>query len=219
MLSNIPSIEVHIATSSSTLDLAHQNPWSIAITLSLHHTNPITFHNQDAVLFDGRLLYTGGLTFTNTLTHLPAPRNSIDICTFDGDDYHLSETNKENFTTLYPGQQHTVSATLQPSITTPFVHVTPEMTVEAVREKQASSKKTWKWRHVEGLEDGQSYELGLSREARLNQWMEGSREEILAIEGGNASKRLRKDVVDFRVVETATVNLKRPDRDGSLNWP
>lgn len=244
MATDGPSIDVRISTSSPVLDLEALEPWSLEVTLILCHKSPITFYQEGAGLFDGRLLDEGGVTFTNLRTRQKALCGEVFVCNFGPFGGPLSRRNKHVFHTLYPGKGHTITKTIALVFWVPKIKKEPGMTSQAHVDKQNSLPEVWRWPNVSSLKDGQTYELGISTEARVTNWMEGSVDEILALQtplnflaqgAKNFLKRLdflqlflqpqpdvavtgevRKDAIEYRVVETTTLTMKRPDKDGSL---
>jgi hypothetical protein len=72
---------------------------------------------------------------------------------------------------------------------------------------------------VHGLRDGAVYEIKVSDEARVKRWIEGDLGEILGRSTGGWTPVLLEEVVEFQVKETTRFEVRRPDRDGNLNWP
>lgn len=93
------------------------------------------------------------------------------------------------------------------------------MTATEVRKIQDQQIKTLKWPHVAGFEDGQTYDIGISEEARVNEWIMGTLEGILEMGKSCLKQSVRREVLGFEVRETTSFEVKRPDRDGNLNWP
>lgn len=81
------------------------------------------------------------------------------------------------------------------------------------------SGDTSKWPKVAGFKDGQIYEIGVSKEAGVQEWIKGSIEEILEMRKSNLTPNVEKQAIGFEVRETKNFEVKRPDPDGSLNWP
>lgn len=228
MSNPLPSIDVKISTSSSIIDLASQEPWSIKLDLLLSYTRPITFPNAAAELFSTGLLREGGLTFTNITTLGESKRETRDVCGPGYEDIPLTERTEKHYTTLHPGQRHIIDETLTPipAIRLPIWRESPNFQAETDGANQESFRNGWKWCGVNGLEDGQTYELGVSPKARVKCWAEGTKEEIMAtIQRSGAAAVLEKvrkgtgNEIEFRVTRSTTFTMKRPDKDGSLGWP
>jgi hypothetical protein len=219
-----PSIAVRITTSSLILDLSQQTPFTISLTFTLNHTHPITFAARLATLFDGNLLRAGGLTFTNTATGEPVQRNSRNLhyeslSSNDNDeDATPSEQTKDRFVTLHPGQEHILHATLQPILSNP-IFPTQGLTSQEIVAKQEALPKTWKWYNVAGMQDREVYEVGISEGAGIRVWMQGSVEGLVEMRRIGLTPEARRGVVRFVVVEPTRFEMRRPDRDGSLDWP
>ena len=78
---------------------------------------------------------------------------------------------------------------------------------------------TLKWPLVHKLLDGEVYEISVSDEARIGRRMVGDLREILDSRMSNLTPTVKDEVIEFEVKETTRFEVKRPDRDGSLNWP
>lgn len=63
------------------------------------------------------------------------------------------------------------------------------------------------------------YEISVSEEARIKNWFEGELEEILRLRSLNVIPTVNSDLADFEMKETKKFEVKRPDADGSLDWP
>jgi hypothetical protein len=212
-----PSIAVSIATSSPVLDLSKHDPFTITITITLDYPYPITFDKRFTSLFDGKALYEGGLSITNTSTKEQLARNSLSVCYDTSDeDGTPSEQSKDDFTTLFPGKDRQISVDIKP-FELPVCPTSGFMD-ERLAEKQMP-KKAWKWSNVSNLEDGQSYELGVSQEAVVRRWFQGSVAGVLEMKRLGLKPSIKNDVVRFTVRDTARFAVRRPDKDGSLNWP
>ncbi|PVI03126.1 hypothetical protein DM02DRAFT_626170 [Periconia macrospinosa] len=184
-----PSIEVRITTSSDVLDLSQQTPFEITVTLLLRHSPSISFDPTCAYLFNGKLLYQDGLTFTNTATGDVLRRNSRDICYMNSSD----NNSRDHYVTLKPGQPHQLYASFQPIASSPLFP-TKDLSAKEIRRKQEELPKTWKWWNVGGMRNGEEYEIGASETAEVKG-------------------------VPFVVVERARFKMIRPDEHGELDFP
>jgi hypothetical protein len=216
------SIAVRITTSSPILDLSQQTPFTISLALSLNHTRPITFNPRYSPLFNGNLLYHDGLRFTNTATGAVVRRNTRNVCDMgsssDDDDTMPSEQTKNNFVTLHPGKDHVLHATVQPILTNSMFN-TQGLTAQEIASKQAELPKTWKWPNVGGLQDGGVYQVDVSEGAAVRRWMQGSVEALVEVRRAGTRPVVRGEEVPFVMVESARFEVRRPDGDGSLDWP
>jgi hypothetical protein len=137
----------------------------------------------------------------------------------DGDeDIMPSEHTKNSFVTLYPGKEHVLHAKLQP-ILTYGMFSTRGLTSQEIAQKQAEQPKTWKWHDVGGMQDGEVYQVEVSKEVGVRSWMQGSVEALVEMKRAGLMPEFRRQVVPFVMVESAQFEMKRPDTDGSLNWP
>jgi hypothetical protein len=112
------SIAFRTTVSSPIFDLAQQIPFTISLTFTLIHTCPITFNPRFTTIFDGNILYKGGLTFTNIVTGELVPRNTRDVSYISSSDDGAtsSEQTKNSFLALDPGKEDVLHATLQSSL-------------------------------------------------------------------------------------------------------
>lgn len=76
-----------------------------------------------------------------------------------------------------------------------------------------------KWPIVHRLLDGEVYEIKVSDEARVKMWIEGDLGDILEFSTEGRPPILLDEEIKFEVKDTTRFEVKRPDRDGSLNWP
>ncbi|KAF5723109.1 hypothetical protein FMUND_2151 [Fusarium mundagurra] len=215
----MPSIEAHISTSSSVFDLESDHDHTITIDLFLQHNRPITFPTQNLRLFDSPM-NKGGLTFTDTETGTEARRNRIFMC---GPDHEgsLREDNKESFLTLHPGQKYTIQASISRMESgVGRIQLPPGSTAEDYREANETQPKVWKWWKAGNLDNDKTYRIGIDQESTIRKWFEGSREELLGkpLEDRTDDK-MNKEPIMINVAQPAEFAMKRPDSDGSLNWP
>jgi hypothetical protein len=212
------SISVRISTSSPTLDLSLSTPFKITLELTLHATHPITFRKQFAPLYATRF-YKGGFTFTNTRTGESVPRPTINVCYFPCKaNEPPTEENRSNWATLFPDTPYILESTLQPTTTKAPIPGWAGMTVEDMKAIQAQQPLLTKWPRVRGLEDGQTYEIGIYEGLALESWLRGSFDEILEMRKAGEVPELLTEPVPYEVVQRAEFAVKRPDKDGSLNY-
>ncbi len=192
-----PFITVDISTSAEALDLPSNTPFTITLTLTLHHRMAVTFRRECSDLFS-KPLFRHGLTFTNTTTGRLVNRTKRSSCAFGGRIERLpTEGNKAEWTTLFSEEPYLLEVSIKP--------------VDGFRVK---------WPFLANFEEGGIYEIGLSDQAGIRVWIEGSLEEILAMRTANSIPQERFDfVIDFHVRETTTFEVKGPDLDGSLECP
>jgi hypothetical protein len=203
-MSNHPTIAVKITTSSSTFDLYQTEPLTIRLALKLTHHRPITFLKRYTGLFDGKIFHNGGLTFTNTATGQEASRNRIDICCMGARD-GISWATRSGYVTLYPGQAHIIKHDIDP------------MNSPSMR----ASREHWSSRSISLLEltglasfeDAQTYEVGVSEEAVVHEWIEGSISEILVWQMLGWKPEKRRERVGYTVFETASFEVQRSEAD------
>ena len=189
----------------------------MSIVLTLHHYEPITFRNRDTPLFD-RPLSNPGLIFTNTRTgKVIAGAGSLCKWRLDmGEDNLPTEANRGAWTTLFPEQSQSVETAFTPMLTeTP----TPEMSAAEMKRVQEQQVRTMKWSFLHWFEDGEVYQIGVSDGAGVREWIVGSLGDILETRKSGSMPTVRNEVIEFEVRETRSFEMKRLDRDGSLNWP
>lgn len=190
-----PTITVRIVASSSTFDLSDSTGFTFNLTFTLEYKCAITFDKRFAGLFNGNVLYQDGLTFADTTTSSLVPRNQRNLCYMSSNcDGTPCDECKDGFFTLIPGQEHTIQIAFKPI---------PGKT---------------KWWNVEGFEDGHTYKIGISDEAVVKNWLQGSLSELLEMKAQNRKPEIKRDSVKFVLAETTTFRVSRPDEDGSLNW-
>ncbi|KAF5004702.1 hypothetical protein FDECE_8813 [Fusarium decemcellulare] len=96
------------STEDSTSD-NEISPFIISIDLFLQHERELTFPKFASALFNGSIFNEGGLTFTDTATDIDVTRGRLELCAWDHD-WALRKENEQCFTTLRPGQKHTITA-------------------------------------------------------------------------------------------------------------
>lgn len=72
---------------------------------------------------------------------------------------------------------------------------------------------------MRGFEDGQTYEVGICEGIMISSWLHGSFDEILETSKAGTTPELFKEHIPYRVSQSAKFAVKRPDVDGSLNYP
>ncbi|KAF5968678.1 hypothetical protein FCOIX_11286 [Fusarium coicis] len=215
----MPSIEAHISTSSPVFDLEADHDHTITIDLFLHHGRTITFPTDNLRLFDSPM-NKGGLTFTDTETGTEARRNTIFICG-PGYEGSLREDNKECFLTLYPGQKHTLEASISRMESgVGSIQLHPGSTAKEYREANEAQPKVWKWWKADNLNNGKTYRIGIDQGSTIRKWLEGSTEELLRKPlDDRTDDKMHKEPITINVTQPAQFTMKRPDTDGSLDWP
>ncbi|KAF5530330.1 hypothetical protein FMEXI_13618 [Fusarium mexicanum] len=215
----MPSIEARISTSSPVFDLESEHDHTITVDLFLQHSRPITFLTQNLRLFDSPM-NKGGLTFTDSQTGTEARRNRIFIC---GPDHEgsLRENNKEYFLTLHPGQKHTIQASIS-RMECGVGRIQPPSgsTAKEYREAREAQPKVWKWWKAGNLDNGKAYRIGIDQESTIMKWFESSTEELLRKPlDDRTDDKMSKEPIMINVTQPAEFTMKRPDTDGSLDWP
>lgn len=202
-----PSIDISISTSAPVLDLASRDPFIIELTLELHYKHPITFRNGDSNLFGGKILYNGGLSFTDTTTRKPAPRGDIDICNLVETEARLTANTLSSFTTLQPKQPYTITAIMEPM----KVDANSAWIFHGVAPKKDEPEE-WIWPTAEGLEDDKEYGIGVAEPYLAERCSEGSKEDILAKVNAMKEHKIKHlERVPYKVVKPASFCVKRPE--------
>jgi hypothetical protein len=210
-------ISISITTSLPTLDLSIHDPFAITITFALHATHPITFNARLAYLFDGKQFCDDGLIFTNTGTGQQIERAMIDVCYDDNAATIPTEDNQKSqeFVTLFPGKAHFIGATaMRPyssNVWPKHVDDMKGMAQEEIDEKQKAMGKVWSWFGIEGLEDGQEYEVGIADGEAVRCWLQGSVEGILEVKKLGLTPTVRREGIRFVAEKTARFKVRRPD--------
>jgi hypothetical protein len=211
---NIPSITICISTQTSTFDLCPDKPFVITVTLTLRYHRPITFRARDTEFFQ-RPLYSPGLEFVNIRTGETQVGMTINVCYIGANDSEIpDESNRQEWITLHPGQPYTLDASIEPMSGKGRWRTFAEM------ESGSNEKFTsMKWPNVHLLLDGEMYKIQVNEKACVKWWVEGHLEEILQMVKDGRTPALLEEAIHFDVKETAEFRVKRPDLDGSLNWP
>lgn len=212
------SISLAISTSSPTLDLSLDTPFTLTALATLHSTHAITFQKRHAPIFT-RPLFTPGLTLRNTRTgnHVPRPTMHTHYI-YSQADAVPTQKRTALWMTLHPRVPHVIDVTLAPRmVRVGRVHLSPGMSAKAVQELQRRQTRVRKWVHVAGLVDGEAYEIGVSAEAGLGEWFVGDLDGVLDVVEGGKVPELRKEVIRFEVAQGAGFFVERPDEDGRLS--
>lgn len=217
----MPSIDVRISTSSPLLDLTSENPFTITLDLFLDHTSPVTFPNSASSLFNGTIFKKGGLSFCDVATGDYAGRNSIILCR-DDSPIILQKDREESFTTLHCGQKHTITASIERVKTRVGNRLDPYAygTVKEFQNALERMPTIWKWDSTGGLNNETTYEIGVDDAVCVQRWLEGTKEELLSkpIDERNENSMI-KEAITIHVIQTSRFQVRRPDTDGSLDWP
>lgn len=215
------TIEAHISTPSPVLDLGSTEPFEIVIELFLKHHSPISFSTDQSNIFNVNILHDGGLTFTDVSTGEQISRNTRFLCGGWCDGILSAETEMK-FKTLYPEQPYVREASFGRIKWKSFGSLTlPTMaTIEQYQERVARLPDVWKWQGTGQLKDGRTYEIEIGTDATIHKWLEGAKEDLLAKPVSQRDEAaMRTEAVTFQVITPARFLVRRPDTDGSLDWP
>lgn len=215
------TIEAHMSTPSPILDLESTEPFEIVIELVLKHHSPISFPIAQSTLFNGNELHDGGLTFTDVSTGELTGRNTRDLCGLCCPSILSAET-EMRFETIYPKQPYVIKTSFERIKWKAFGSWTqPTMeTAKQHQERMARLPDVWKWQGTGQLKDGGTYEIGIGTDATIHKWLEGAKEDLLAKPVSQRDEAaMRTEAVTFQVVTPARFLVRRPDADGSLDWP
>jgi hypothetical protein len=214
-MSSDPSISARVSTSASILDLSLDIPFTITVIVVLDSIEPITIHKPSTPLFR-RLLYNDGLTFTNTKTGERTKRPKMACSWEHGVELPRlpSDKDKDRWLTLVPEQPHQLQITLKPQLAGQPI---PSTTIEEMKRIQAQQIKTRQWPLVRSLEDGQTYKLGISEATEVQEWLKGSLGDILKMGKAEATRTVQVGTIRFKLEETTSFEMKRPDNDGSMD--
>ena len=212
-----PTISVYISTAAPTFDLSLFTPFAIRTVLTLHHDKPITFRKLDTPLFD-RLLRNPGLNFTSTRTGkvVNSPGSLCKWRVGMDEDNLPTEANRDEWMTLFPEQFLNAEDAFKPMLTGPSIS---EMAAARLKSFQEPQKESMKWPFMHGFKDGEVYRIGVSDGAGVRDWVVGSLAEILELRMLGSTLTVEDEAIEFEVRETRTFEVRRPDQDGSLNWP
>ncbi|KAF5500422.1 hypothetical protein CGCS363_v007370 [Colletotrichum siamense] len=211
-----PHIAVRISASSDRLNMTEGIPLTFFIELTLHHSQPITWESHGWGITHGSTVFRdGGLTFRDTSTGQLVPRGHIDICVESGDN-QITEQNKGGWTTLYPGKPHVLEPKLEGTLG-PQYWPPPQWTGET-EEECRDRPHTVTWQFVRQFKDGKTYEVGISDEARIACYWNGTKEDFLSGRKTQSDATSRSGPIEYKVDETVSFTVSRPDADGSLNY-
>lgn len=198
MTSQAPTVSIQLNVSNPVFDLDSHSPWSISVSIVLHHNQPITILGLEERFINNRSR-TSALTFTDTSTGQDLPTASVcTLSVIDGSPQRGPRPgNLDLFTTLYPGQTHVIYTDFTPRYIVPFFPQAnywtspedPKVDAERSREWYAKRQrgevaKEWRWAWTGGLKDGREYRVGLPGETLGRAWQEGTREDIMAKQTG-----------------------------------
>jgi hypothetical protein len=210
-MSGHPSIAVKITASAPTFNLYQSEPLTIRLTLNLAHRRPITFLKRYTGLFDGKIFHEGGLTFTNTATGQYATRNRIDLCYMGACDC-ISWAIRSDYITLYPGRDHVIEHAIHP-MNSP--------NKRANTERWSKHMPLLALAGLAGFENGQTYKIGVSDEAVVNEWIEGTIWEILGWQMLGWTPEGKREKIEYTVIEAASLKVRRDKADEPVEepWP
>ncbi|KAF4879767.1 hypothetical protein CGCSCA1_v001008 [Colletotrichum siamense] len=213
----VPHISVRITASSDQLNMTDGIPLIFFIELTLHHSQPITWRSSRGGIFDDSTVFRGsGLTFKDTSTGQLVPRNSRLCVLYESDDGKITEKNKGGWTTLYPGKPHVLApkfeGTLGPQYWPP-----PQWTGET-EEECRNRPHIVTWSYVREFKDGKTYEVGISDEARIRYYWNGTKDDFLSGRREQSNGTERPGPIEYKIEETVSFTVSRPDADGSLNY-
>lgn len=100
------------------------------------------------------------------------------------------------------------------------IQLPPGSTAKEYRETIEAQPQVWKWWKAGNLENGKTYRLGIDEASTIKEWFEGSMEDLLRkplFERTN--EKMKKELDMVKVTQVAEFTMKRPDSDGSLDWP
>lgn len=220
----IPSIDVEISVSSPVLDLSSTENLIITISLTLNHSGPVTFCRHDCNLLNGSVMAKGGLAFIDIDTGNKAGRGELDICRARYPDCPRS---LNDYTTLHPAQKHNITTGIvrqeggddESGFVIEKQYWRGELSAEELIEKLGEIPRVWRWWNSECLEDGKVYKIGVEEEGITTGWVPWDKEQFRTIPIPEIERAVRKEMIPFRITKTAQFLVKRPDTDGSLNFP
>jgi hypothetical protein len=203
----MPSIEARI-NSSPVFDMESDDPFNITIELILHHHSGVTFRINEIPLFNGKVMNKGGLTFTDTVTGIETPRNTIFFCG-PGPEGPLRVAIENGFTSLHPGEKHTIEGSMH-RMDISF-NLGPNSTPEGIKGAIKKRPKVCNWRHAENLEEGRTYRIGIDKDNVIKTWLEGSKEELLSKPlTERTDDKMKLEPIFFHLTQPAEFIVKRP---------
>ncbi|KAG5742732.1 hypothetical protein H9Q70_014544 [Fusarium xylarioides] len=100
------------------------------------------------------------------------------------------------------------------------IQLPPESTAKEYREANEAQPKVWKWWKAGNLDNGKTYRIGIDKESTIRKWFEGSTEELLRKPlDDRTDEKMNKEPIMIKVIQPGEFTMKRPDTDGSLDWP
>lgn len=231
-------INVSIATSSSVWNLATDKEFTVTLELLLPPDvkTPITFRNATTSLADPTRRENDqcGLFYKDLARNTILPMGRVQVCTFGAIGSSSlplqKDVNEDHFTTLYPGKPHQILLVRRPQRYEPTATEPRGKRFQPKQEdadREAELAKVWRWPFTHGFCDGATYECGISDQAVISEWLEGSKEEILAArcagswpEDENQVVPVQQEAIHYNVVKTAQFLVRRDDgSDLRLSWP
>ncbi|KAH9227059.1 hypothetical protein K456DRAFT_1730345 [Colletotrichum gloeosporioides 23] len=212
----VPHISVRITASSNQLNMTDGIPLTFFIELTLHHSQPITFESRGGGIFHGSTVFRDtGLTFRDTSSGQLVPRSWICIL-YESDDGKITEKNKGGWITLYPGKPHVLELKLE-GVLGPQMWPPPQWTGET-EEECRNRPHIVTWPNVSQFKDGKTYEVGISDGARIGCYWNGTKHEFLSGRKKQSDATSRSGPIEYKIEETVSFTVSRPDADGSLNY-
>jgi hypothetical protein len=203
----MPSIEARI-NSSPVFDMESDDPFNITIELILHHHSGVTFRINEIPLFNREVMNRGGLTFTDTVTGIETPRNTIFFCG-PGPEGPLRVAIENSFTSLRPGEKHTIEGSMH-RMNISF-DLGPNSTPEGIKAAIKKRPKVCNWRHAENFEEGRTYRIGIDKDNVIKTWLEGSKKELLSKPlTERTDDKMMSEPIFFHVTQPAEFIVKRP---------
>jgi hypothetical protein len=102
---------------------------------------------------------------------------------------------------LFPNQPYNLQASFRPKF------VGDPLSNTETHEEQARS---WGWPWTDGLENGQTYKIGIVDGSKMKEWMIRSLDEILEMRKTNAVLKFESEEILFSIAETSTFGVRRP---------
>jgi hypothetical protein len=202
----MPSIEARI-NSPPVFDVESDDPFNITIELILHHHSGVTFRTNEIPLFNGKVMNKGGLTFTDVLTGIETPRNTIFFCG-PGPEGPLRVAIEESFTSLRLGEKHTIEGSIH-RMNISF-NLGPNRNPEEIKAVTKKRPKVWNLWHAENLEEGRTYRIGIDKDNVIKTWLEGSKEELLSKPlTERTDDKMKPEPIFFHVTRPAEFIVKR----------
>jgi len=200
-MASSPAIDVIITSSPDVFDIDGHTDLSIRLSLTLRHDKPITLYKRETSLFDGKILHDGGLTFTDVETGQRVPRSTLNICYFSSESF--SWATRSQYVTLHPGKQHVIHTGFTPLST-------------SGREKTDPGESWVRSLKFAGFKDGQTCRMGISENAFVKDWFEGTVWELLGWQVLGWAPTTVHTRISYRVVESSVVTIKRLEADDDI---